>query len=561
MIYRLTSLSGVAKTGTLYTRCGMHAMHIRLAGGFIARFFGLMLRAPLEPMHGLLLTHCASVHTAFMRAPIDVLYLDERGTVLKCVPRLKPWRASTSRDARNTHVGRRVRRVHALELRAGAIDELGICTGDRLAHPLWDGHSSSTPAPTQGRGTQAERGAAMIEFILVGPIITLLGLGVLQYGLLFFAKNHLNHASFMAARAGSMGNGDLQNVRTAYESALVPLYGGGDNDGELAAALSKAKADVGQFVRIELLNPTSASFDDWNDPALQTAVGAGRRVIPNAGQASKDPTQIGPRSLQNIQDANLIKLRITHGVEPKVPLVRTIYSRYLQWLNPGTDSFHTQLVNAGRVPVITHATLHMHSDAIEQASTVLMPDSVPGSGTGNPSNPNLPIPEAPPTCTGAGCEPTDPPGSPTDPGEATQPHVDACDAGVAVIGEVEADILFPFGMSSVADMLQEGREFLDGLIAEANVNPPTKLHIVGHTDQIGTDAFNLTLSQARAASVRDYLLANGFPNVPITIEGRGASEPKVQLSQCSGASDAALQTCLAPNRRVVIVADGIHPKP
>ena len=69
-----------------------------------------------------------------------------------------------------------------------------------------------------------QHGSVMIEFTIVGPIITLLGLAILQYGLLFFAKNQINHASFMAARAGSVGNADVGKVKTAYIRALIPLY-------------------------------------------------------------------------------------------------------------------------------------------------------------------------------------------------------------------------------------------------------------------------------------------------------------------------------------------------
>jgi len=62
---------------------------------------------------------------------------------------------------------------------------------------------------------------------------------------------------------------------------------------------------------------------------------------------------------------------------------------------------------------------------------------------------------------------------------------------------------------------------------------------------------NLKLSQARAEAVRDYLKANGLPDVPITVRGMGAADPKVPLSDCAG-SGQEQQDCLAPNRRVVI---------
>ena len=220
----------------------------------------------------------------------------------------------------------------------------------------------------------------MIEFTIVGPIITLLGLAILQYGMLFFAKNQFNHAAFMAARAGAMAHADLAAVRAAYARALVPLYGGGTTPVELAASLARAQADMGN-ASIELLNPTRESFADWNDADLQARLNTGgKRVIPNTHLAVSKQ-QVGVGSGQTLQDANLIKLRITHGYLPKVPLVRKLYPVYLRWLDTGDDPFYSAMVAAGRIPVVTHATLHMQSEAIEPERGV----SRPGSGDGAPA--------------------------------------------------------------------------------------------------------------------------------------------------------------------------------
>ena len=238
---------------------------------------------------------------------------------------------------------------------------------------------------------RGQRGSAMIEFTVVGPIITLLGLALLQYGMLFFAKNQINHAGFMAAREGAMANANLGSVRTAYARALVPLYGGGRTPAELAAALARANADLGHDgtgnIKIDLLNPTRESFADWNDPELQTLLKTGsKRVISNANQAFKNQ-DIGASSGQTLQDANLIKLRITQGYLPKVPLVNAIYRTWLTWLDNGSDPFHSKLVLAGRIPVVTHVTLQMQSDAIEPDAPV----STPGQGNGGqPVEPSPP---------------------------------------------------------------------------------------------------------------------------------------------------------------------------
>ena len=391
----------------LHTASGAHALDVSVADSFWRRFRGLMLAAPLAERSALLLMKCDSVHCAFMRQAIDVVYLDAQGTVLKCVPQLKPWRASISQAGRDVHGQRHVRARHTLELAAGSIARLGIAAGDSLEHPTL---LAGAKAPRHG-ARQAQRGSAMVEFVVVGPLLTLIGLGILQYSMLFFAKNHLNHASFMAARAGSTGNANINTVKNAYIRALVPLYGGGTNATELAEALAKATGDVTGFVHIEMLNPTKESFDDWgNEPALMAKYDTdGKRVIPNGGQAYKGQEK-RTNSGQTIQDANLIKLRITHGYEPKVPIANGVFRAYLKAMDSGTNTAYTALVQADRIPVVTHVTLHMQSDAIEGT-----PVSSPGGGnSGTPTNPgDPPVGNPPPVCTGIGCNP---PPDPTDPG-------------------------------------------------------------------------------------------------------------------------------------------------
>ncbi|HAY09625.1 MAG TPA: hypothetical protein DCY18_06790 [Thauera sp.] len=51
-------------------------LNIRRAGHFLARLRGLLGTAALAPGHALLITPCAAVHTAFMRYPIDVVFID-----------------------------------------------------------------------------------------------------------------------------------------------------------------------------------------------------------------------------------------------------------------------------------------------------------------------------------------------------------------------------------------------------------------------------------------------------------------------------------------------------
>ncbi len=87
----------------------------------LRRLRGLLGRPPLRAGEGLLLRPCASVHTCFMPAPLEVVFLARDGEVLRVVPRLRPWRAAACRAA-----------YAVLELPPGTCARAGVGPGDRL---------------------------------------------------------------------------------------------------------------------------------------------------------------------------------------------------------------------------------------------------------------------------------------------------------------------------------------------------------------------------------------------------------------------------------------------
>jgi OOP family OmpA-OmpF porin len=79
-----------------------------------------------------------------------------------------------------------------------------------------------------------------------------------------------------------------------------------------------------------------------------------------------------------------------------------------------------------------------------------------------------------------------------------------------------------------------------------------QLKIVGHTDRLGDDAYNMKLSQARADTIRQYLVAKNIPAERITALGVGKTVPIVECKQSK--RDDILIRCLEPNRRFEIEA-------
>ena len=79
--------------------------------------------------------------------------------------------------------------------------------------------------------------------------------------------------------------------------------------------------------------------------------------------------------------------------------------------------------------------------------------------------------------------------------------------------------------TSETTILPESEEALDRLYQILNENPDLRIRIIGHTDDVGSDADNQILSEGRAGSVRQAMLERGINSARIEIEGRGEKQP------------------------------------
>ncbi|MEO7009121.1 MAG: OmpA family protein, partial [Caldimonas sp.] len=105
---------------------------------------------------------------------------------------------------------------------------------------------------------------------------------------------------------------------------------------------------------------------------------------------------------------------------------------------------------------------------------------------------------------------------------------------------VPSDVSFDTGSAAIKPQL---RSVLDPFAASLRDDPNTRLNVIGHTDNTGSDAINNPLSLERARSVRDYLVDRGVAASRIEVAGRGEREPVADNSTDAGR---------ARNRRVEI---------
>ncbi len=89
---------------------------------------------------------------------------------------------------------------------------------------------------------------------------------------------------------------------------------------------------------------------------------------------------------------------------------------------------------------------------------------------------------------------------------------------------------------------------LTGIMQHMRDNTSYQVELIGHTDNRGSDAYNMTLSQNRAEAVRDFLTGNGISPERIMTEWKGESEPVASNDTAEGRSQ---------NRRVDILLNPI----
>ena len=213
---------------------------------------------------------------------------------------------------------------------------------------------------------------AMVEFIIVIPVLLTLVLAIIQIALIYKAKITLNYATYQTVRAGSLNNGSLSEMKQAFAGNMAPLFTSSylsmDSSGDCSSTFrSTDAARVGrvgsaqimdngirsvldaninnfdsekvlcarkiveqqikdEYVKITVVNPTITSFNILGVDGYHDITGDGDirtvNMIPNDNLMYRDSTAVGVGvATQSIQDANLMKIHVGYCYELVIPFI------------------------------------------------------------------------------------------------------------------------------------------------------------------------------------------------------------------------------------------------
>ena len=133
-----------------------------------------------------------------------------------------------------------------------------------------------------------------------------------------------------------------------------------------------------------------------------------------------------------------------------------------------------------------------------------------------------------PECEGAKPAPVPAPAAPAEPTPSAPPPAATPEparpapSSVRQSVVIQADALFDFDKSVVRP---DGKKAIDEALAKLGGVDLEMVIATGHTDSVGTDAYNQKLSERRAAAVKAYLVSKGIPSAKVTTIGKGETQP------------------------------------
>jgi hypothetical protein len=200
------------------------------------------------------------------------------------------------------------------------------------------GITLSPPTRTE-RSVRAQRGASIIEMLILVPVFGMLLGGIFELSMLYRARAILDAATFEAAQQGSLNNAQIGPMRVGLAQGMAPHLVRNRNVGGVIAA----NADATLRVRttsgsVRIISPTRDVFQRFAErQTIQTTLDNRERaqnVIPNDNLMWRPATvrqaRVGGQNVpMTVQDANLLKIETAWCERLKVPILDRVIARTL----------------------------------------------------------------------------------------------------------------------------------------------------------------------------------------------------------------------------------------
>ncbi|WP_068827921.1 TadE family protein [Pseudomonas sp. BMS12] len=162
--------------------------------------------------------------------------------------------------------------------------------------------------------TRRESGQALVEYVIILPVLVMLIFGTIQAAFIYSAKNSLNYATFQGARIGALNGASYEGIRRGLIRGLTPLFVHHNTDADKERAFEEAGAEVDNYAVVTRISPSLNNFSaygEWDSDESDYA-------IPNDNLMYRPGT--------GIQDANLLKIRVQYCLKLVVPIVDRLLS-------------------------------------------------------------------------------------------------------------------------------------------------------------------------------------------------------------------------------------------
>ena len=196
------------------------------------------------------------------------------------------------------------------------------------------------------RSAFRSRGQAMIEFVIIIPVLLLLIFGAVQIAFIYSAKTTLNYATFQAARVGATNHATYSALRRGLIRGMAPLFTNNarldDVRSDIEAGIDSggtrrdAVSEVDTYTRIIRINPTSTMLDVGG---FGRVADDGNVAIPNDNLMYRPASTVDGAT---IQDANLLKIRVQYCYKLMVPIVNKIIGSLSELNNRKDPSSYRQ---------------------------------------------------------------------------------------------------------------------------------------------------------------------------------------------------------------------------